>query len=98
MPALVGLIPVDDVGEVTLRPTPRWTGKFLGVNGHADRKCKLLGPEEIEAFPIKSRRRCGSAGKPIEHDVVEHGVATQGALGLATVVGPGIELLVDPRG
>ena len=50
-----------------------------------------------ETLPIETSRRGRRCRHPIQHDVVEQFVATQHVLGIAVAIGPGPELLEDPR-
>jgi hypothetical protein len=51
-----------------------------------------------DALPIQPRRRRARPRQPVEHQVVEQLVARDDLLQVVVVIGPGPELLRDPRG
>ena len=83
-----------------LGPAPRRAeisfGNIATPTGHR-RPAQLRG-EVVEALPVEPGRRRAGAGEPVEHHVVEQLVAGEDVLGVAVAVGPGPELLDDPRG
>src|SRR6266403_4526478 len=101
MAASVELIPVEQVGPQRLGPS-LWRAEDLvredrrrhwQLNSSAG-KSRRAG---AGALPVDAGRRGGGVGEPVEADIVEHRIDRELILRIALVVGPCLELLVDPQ-
>ncbi len=98
MPALLSIVPVNDVAEHSLSPFARRFGDFAREGADSTWHVNFTRiANSSEALPVHPRRRGSVTGEPIEHDVVEYRIHRQGILGPSGIVGPGPHLLVNPR-
>src|SRR6185437_12911891 len=99
MAALWHLAPVPDVRIGPFHPAPHRSNNLPGKYRDPRRDIDLVygAATRRETLPIKTSRRGRTCRHPIQHDVVEQFVATEHVLGIAVAIGPGPELLEDPR-
>ena len=99
MAAALWLVPVDQLREELLCPVARRRKKLTrghtDANGEVNCAC-VLRHADLCMLGIDACRRRRSVGQPVERDVVQHLVARECVFGVALVVGPGVELLVNP--
>src|SRR5580704_1082466 len=101
VPALVELIPVEQVGPQRLSPG-LWRAEYFvrkHRRGHwqfdpSAGQARLAG---TGVLPVDAGRRRGGAGEPVETDIVEHCIDGKLIFRIAVVIGPGLELLVNPQ-
>ena len=86
-----------EVREPPLCPTPRNADDLLREDRAARRHADHRKGAIAEALPVEPRRRGPGRGQPVQHHVVEQLVSGQDVLRVAVAVGPGPELLEDPR-
>src|ERR1700720_3376825 len=101
VPAPVDLIPVEQVGPQRLSPG-LWRAEYL-VRKDRRRHWQLdpsAGQTRLagaSVLPVDAGRRRGGAGEPVETDIGEHRIDGKLIFRIAVVVGPRLELLVDPQ-
>src|SRR5712671_5045141 len=101
MPAPVELIPVEQVGPQRLSPG-LWRDEYLVRKNR--RRHWQFDPSGRQArhagagvLPVDASRRRGGVGEPVETDIVEHRIDGELIFRIAVVIGPRLELLVDPQ-
>src|SRR5580704_16803222 len=101
VPTSVELIPVEQVRPQCLSPG-FWRDEYLVRKD--GRRHWQLDPSARRArhagsgiLPVDSGRRRSGVCEPVEADVVEHRVYRQRIFRVAAIVGPCLELLVDPQ-
>src|SRR5262245_10942635 len=101
MAAAVQLMPMNKLGKNPLRPTARRGHNFPGEYAASHRKfdaAALALANDSRVLEVNACRRRRRVRQPVESDVVEHLVPAERRFGIARVVGPGVEFLVDPGG
>src|SRR5712664_1245793 len=99
--APVELIPVEQVGPQRLSPG-LWRAEYLVRKDRRrhwqfDPSGRQARPAGAVVLPVDAGRRCGGVGEPVEADIVEHRIDRERIFRIAVVVGPRLELLVDPQ-
>src|SRR2546425_895222 len=99
--APVDLIPVEQVGPQRLSPG-LWRAEYLVRKDR--RRHWQFDPSAGQArhagagvLPVDAGRRRGGIGEPVETDIVEHRIDGEPIFRIAVVIGPRLELLVDPQ-
>src|SRR5712664_40520 len=99
--APVELIPVEQVGPQRLSPG-LWWAEYLVRKDR--RRHWQFDPSAGQArvagagvLPVDAGRRRGGIGEPVETDIVEHRIDGEPIFRIAVVIGPRLELLVDPQ-
>src|SRR5258708_15102096 len=99
--APVDLIPVEQVGPQRLSPG-LWRAEYLVRKDR--RRHWQFDPSAGQArvagasvLPVDAGRRRGAIGEPVETDIVEHRIDGECVFRIAAVIGPRLELLVDPQ-
>ena len=96
MPALVQIVPVNEIGERSLNPLA-WRGQDLSGKGARPRRYAHRAVAELaKAFPVEPGRGGARSRQPVEHDVVEHLVHRQHIPGRTLVIGPVVHFLEHP--
>ena len=98
MPALLDLVPIDEIGQRSFDPLARGGQNFLGERARAGRDGHLPIAEIGKAFPIQPRGRSAGRRQPVQHHVVDHLVHRERIPWRTVIVGPVEDFLEDPRG
>src|SRR6476659_1872312 len=99
--APVDLIPVEQVGPQRLSPG-LWRAEYLvrkdrGRHWQFDPSAGQARRAAAGVLPVDAGRRRGGVGEPVETDIVEHRIDGEFIFGIAVVIGPRLEFLVDPQ-
>src|SRR6266446_7866486 len=99
--ASVEFIPVEQVGPQRLSPG-LWRDKYLVRKNRRrhwqfDPSARRARHAGARVLPVEAGRRRGGVGEPVETDIVEHRIDGELIFGIAVVIAPRLELLVDPQ-
>src|SRR5258708_7176526 len=80
------------------RPSGETRGKSLSGDAAAHRNLNRFIVAFVEAFPIETRRGGCCVRKPVQHDVIQHLIASERILGISMAIGPSPEFFENPGG
>src|SRR5260370_34399282 len=86
--AAIQPVPIKQIRIALLGPAARRAEKLFREDAAAHRNSNRFIVPFVEAFPIETRRRGCCVWKPVQHDVIQHLIASERILGIPSPAGP----------
>src|SRR6266851_4385708 len=96
--AAIQPVPINQIRIALLGPTARHAEKLFREDAAAHRYSNRFIAAFVEAFPIETRRGGCCVRKPVQHDVIQHLIASERILGISMAIGPRPEFFENPGG